>query len=88
MLADNDSAILIEPNSRDFVVRSLAKAMDALAVDPDQANRLAGNARRIAERRFTWENAVGEWQDAYPPIQDAGIDDLSPSVPKALLRKA
>ena len=65
MLADEDSAILIEPGSQDQVVRAIAAAMDALAVDPDRANRLVENARRIAERRFGWDNVAEEWQAAY-----------------------
>jgi len=65
MLAGPESAILIEPESRGQVVRAIAAAMDALAVDPDRANDLVGNARAIAERRFGWDNAADEWQAAY-----------------------
>jgi len=77
MLADDNSAILIEPQSRDYVVRRIAEAMDMLAVDPDLANRLAGNAREIAERRFTWDNAVAEWQNAYPALARAPAEDFA-----------
>lgn len=65
MLADADSAILIEPGSHEQVVRAIAAAMDALAIDPDRANALAGHARGIAERRFGWDNVADEWQAAY-----------------------
>lgn len=65
MLADAESAILIDPASRDQVVRAIAAAMDALAADPDRANRLVANARAIAERRFGWDNVAEEWQAAY-----------------------
>jgi glycosyltransferase involved in cell wall biosynthesis len=65
MLADSDSAILIEPGSQDAVVRAIAAAMDALAADPDRANRLVGKARDIAEHRFGWDNVADEWQAAY-----------------------
>ncbi len=65
MLADASSAILIEPASRDRVVRAIAAAMDALAVDPDRANDLVRHARAIAERRFGWDNVADEWQAAY-----------------------
>lgn len=65
MLADNDSAILIEPKSRDFVVRQIAKALDALAVDPARANALSQSARAIAERRFTWDSVASEWLSTY-----------------------
>jgi len=65
MLAGPESAILIEPGSRDQVVRAIAAAMDALAVDPDRANGLVEHARAIAERRFGWDNVADEWQAAY-----------------------
>ncbi|WP_375427134.1 glycosyltransferase family 4 protein [uncultured Sphingomonas sp.] len=65
MLADGDSAVLIEPGSPEQTVRAIAAAMDALAVDPDRANRLVARARGIAERRFGWDNVADEWQAAY-----------------------
>lgn len=65
MLAGPESAILIEPASRNQVVRAIAAAMDALAVDPDRANDLVRNAHAIAERRFGWDNVADEWQAAY-----------------------
>ena len=65
MLADAESAILIEPRSRDYVVRQIAAALDALATDPDRANTLATAARAIAERRFSWDNVAEEWLAAY-----------------------
>jgi glycosyltransferase involved in cell wall biosynthesis len=67
MLADQDSGILIEPGSREQVVRAIAAAMDRLAADPDHANRLVGAARAIAEHRFGWDNVADEWQAAYGP---------------------
>ncbi len=67
MLADQESAILIEPGPQDAAVRAIAAAMDALAADPARANRLAGAARAIAERRFGWNNVADEWQAAYGP---------------------
>jgi len=65
MLADAQSAILIEPGSHDQVVRAIAAAMDMLAIDPDRANALAAAARHIAEHRFGWDNVADEWQAAY-----------------------
>lgn len=69
MLADQESAILIEPGSQDGVVRAIAAAMDALATDPDRANRLVGHARATAERRFGWDNVAEEWQAAYGLVE-------------------
>jgi len=65
MLADAQSAILVDPGSHDHVVRAIAAAMDELAVDPDRANSLVAHARAIAERRFGWDNVADEWQAAY-----------------------
>lgn len=65
MLANDLEAVLIEPRSHDYVVRELAATMDSLAADPTRANAIAANARRVAERRFGWDNVVGEWQRAY-----------------------
>jgi glycosyltransferase involved in cell wall biosynthesis len=70
MLADQDSAILIEPGDREQVVRAIAAAMDRLAADPDHANRLVGAARAIAEHRFGWDNVADEWQAAYGLTDD------------------
>jgi len=65
MLADGESAILVDPASREQAVRAIAAALDALAVDPDRANRLVGRARDIAERRFGWADVADGWQAAY-----------------------
>lgn len=80
MLANDQQAVLIEPRSRDYVVRELAAAMDMLADDPARANMIAANARRVAERRFTWGDVVSEWQrgydlrDAAVPIERVGVE--------------
>lgn len=65
MLADDDSACLVEPRSRDYVVREIAAAMDRLATEPDTANRIVQNARAIASRRFSWDQAIDGWKQAY-----------------------
>jgi glycosyltransferase involved in cell wall biosynthesis len=65
MLANDNAAILIEPRSREYVVRGIAAAMDRLACSADEANRLAQNARAIASRRFGWNQAIDEWKQAY-----------------------
>ena len=67
LLADADSAVLIEPGSHDQVVRDIAAAITALATDPDRANRIAMRARGIAEHRFSWDDVAREWQTAYDP---------------------
>ncbi len=66
MLADDDSAIFVDPEGEAPVIDGLARAMDSLGRDADLANRLAANGRAIAERRFTWDRAAAQWMDAYP----------------------
>lgn len=65
MLADDDSAIYIAPESADDIVRELARAMDRLAKDPALAEALSKKARGIAETRFTWDAVAGSWEQAY-----------------------
>lgn len=72
MLADERSAVLIEPSSHEAVVRRIAAALDMLAVDADRANDLARHARAVAERRFTWDDVAAEWLSAYDLNADDG----------------
>lgn len=67
LLADAESAVLIEPGSHDQVVRDVAAAMTALSADSHRANRIAARARTIAEHRFSWDDVAREWQLAYEP---------------------
>ena len=73
MLANDRQAVLIEPRSRDHVVRELAAAMDALAGDPARANAIAADARQVAERRITWDSVVAEWQQAYDLLETSAL---------------
>lgn len=66
MLADDQSAIYIEPKSEDHVVTGIAHAMDRLAIDDAFAEELSLNARSIAEARFTWDAVAASWEKAYP----------------------
>jgi glycosyltransferase involved in cell wall biosynthesis len=65
LLANDRSAIYIEPTGAEQVVKDIALAMNRLGSDPDYANALAQNARTIADRRFSWERAVTEWTAGY-----------------------
>lgn len=65
MLIDAQTGILIDPSSRDAVVRAIAATLDTLADDPERANGIARAARAVAQRRFTWDSVVREWQGAY-----------------------
>lgn len=63
-LADDRSAILIEPASEGSVVAGIAQAMLRLAEDPAFANDLAGRAHRAAEG-FTWDAVSRSWIGTY-----------------------
>ncbi len=69
MLADADSAVFIEPRSEEHVVAELARAMDRLADDGDEAERLSRNARAAAEARFTWDAVARSWEEAYRRVR-------------------
>lgn len=60
-LADDDTAIYVDPVSEDAMVDAIAAAMTRLARDPGLAERLSLGARRIAEARFSWEAVAESW---------------------------
>jgi glycosyltransferase involved in cell wall biosynthesis len=64
MLADDTSAVYVDPVSEDHMIRELARAMDRLATDPDHAERLSQNARAIAEKNFPWKTVARSWMTA------------------------
>lgn len=64
-LADDSAAVMVDPVDQDHVVRELAAAVTRLAGDPEAANDLARNARRIAEERFAWERVCADWTRQY-----------------------
>ena len=61
MLADDDSAVYIDPASEAAMVSGIARAMDRLAGDPAEAERLSRNARGNAEERFLWKAVAESW---------------------------
>ena len=65
MLADDDSAIYIKPDSQEHVVTGLARAMDRLATDADLAEAISVRARASAEQHFPWETVAASWAEAY-----------------------
>ncbi len=68
MLADDTSAILIEPRDEETVVASLAEAMDRLADDADHAEALSVAARQRAEADFDWGVVAASWAVAYERV--------------------
>jgi len=69
MLADDDSAIYIEPESEAHVVAELARAMDRLATDGALADAVSARARTIAETRFPWDVVAKSWEAAYHHLE-------------------
>ena len=67
MLADDDSALFVLPDSEEAVVVGIAMAMNRLAHDPSLAESLSIKARARAERLFTWDAVARSWQQAYQP---------------------
>lgn len=65
MLADDESAIYIAPDSEAQVIAELARAMDRLATDGAFADRISARARAIAETQFPWEVVAKSWEAAY-----------------------
>ena len=69
-LLNEDTGLLISPQSEEQVVRELAEAMDRLAEDAGLANRLAANARRSAERAgFLWSSIIDKWLPLYEQVR-------------------
>lgn len=65
MLADDESAIYIDPNSEEHVIAEMARGMERLATDGEFAENLAVRARNIAEARFTWDAVAASWENSY-----------------------
>ena len=65
MLADETSAIYLEPATEADAVRDIAAAMNRLAVDDAYAEGISVRARDIAMARFTWDAAATSWLKSY-----------------------
>jgi glycosyltransferase involved in cell wall biosynthesis len=69
MLADDDSALFIDPTSEDAVIADLAQAMNRLASDPDLATRIGAAARARAQAAFSWDSVAASWSAHYSSCQ-------------------
>lgn len=69
-LADDSSAIFIEPTSESDVIQGFADAIDRLSSDNAFAERMSQNARLTAEQRFPWAIVAEQWRKAYKPNPD------------------
>lgn len=64
MLANDDSALYLEPEGEAKMVSALATAMEQLARNPDLAERISINARKIAQDRYSWDAVSESWLNA------------------------
>jgi glycosyltransferase involved in cell wall biosynthesis len=69
LLADDNSALFIEPDGEDAVVAELAKVMNLLAADPVLATRIGAAANARAQAAFTWDSVAESWSAHYSPKQ-------------------
>lgn len=65
MLANDDSAIYIDPIDEGHVVNGIVDAMQNLADYPDRATDISTKARSVAEARFTWLEVANSWMQGY-----------------------
>jgi glycosyltransferase involved in cell wall biosynthesis len=78
--ADGEHLLLTEPGSVD----SMAAAIVRLRGDAGLASKVAGNARRLVEERYTWAHAVDSLTDAYrhfifqEELQVSSSDEFAP----------
>lgn len=70
-LADDGSAILIDPTSEQEIVARLAYGMNRLAGDPAMATRIGAAARRHAQANFGWDKVAQSWAALYPRMGGA-----------------
>lgn len=62
---DDSCGILIAPNSADYLVQEMARALATLARDPALRNRLGAQGRAKVEREFDWEKKIDAIQSVY-----------------------
>jgi glycosyltransferase involved in cell wall biosynthesis len=64
-LADDASAVFVEPGDDGATVAALARAMTALAADPARARAIGAAARARAQARFAWPAVAAGWSRHY-----------------------
>lgn len=65
LLADDDSALFVEPDGEAEVVAALARGMNRLAGEPDLAARIGAAARARAMAAFGWDAVAASWAAHY-----------------------
>jgi glycosyltransferase involved in cell wall biosynthesis len=68
----------VEPGSTGLMVpaedaAALATCLAGLLADPDRASELGRNARAFAERRYSLDRCVDEYEQLYHRVLDEGI---------------
>jgi starch synthase (maltosyl-transferring) len=61
LLIDGRTGLIVPPNSPP----DLAEAIARMLADPQQARRMAREAQRIVQERFTWQNVVEQYEQTY-----------------------
>ncbi len=61
IVADADCGVTVDPMDP----QAVAKAVEALCRDPEEARRLGANGRRAILERFNWENEFAKLDDLY-----------------------
>lgn len=74
-LADDHSAIYVEPTDQEQVTADIAAAMDRLAGDADFADDISARARQRAEENFEWNAVAESWENAYSGSAKRTQDD-------------
>ena len=65
ILADDDSALFIDPDGEEAVVARLDEGMNRLAGDPELATRIGAAARARAQAAFGWNSVAASWAEHY-----------------------
>jgi glycosyltransferase involved in cell wall biosynthesis len=71
---DSSCGFLVEPSSREAMVRGFAAAMQKLIADPQLRNELGANGRRHVEERFDWEKKIDRILEIYGGLLPASKD--------------
>jgi glycosyltransferase involved in cell wall biosynthesis len=69
LLVTEETGVLIDPVSEEYVIDGLAEAMDRLATDGELAERMsiAGRERAIA-KGFLWSGVIRDWREVYARV--------------------
>jgi glycosyltransferase involved in cell wall biosynthesis len=68
-IEDGKNGLLVEPDAE-----KIAEKVLYLLKNKDKARELAGNARKLAEERFTWERSANKFIELY--LEGVGRDEL------------